>query len=337
MDEQAYLFAMIAQPNDSLPRWVYADWLEERGDARSELLRTEWGNPRLSFVDAIARAGSLDYYLQTNPELRSHVQEHDANQSWRAKIDGLGTVADQAWLAIIDTLGRPFRPFYFWNNTGPRMFQERELPFRERIGTRGAVVTFESSFRGESARQPGLDQDLHFLYTLQLSDCEYGAAKCPLHPFVGELESEDRPLTGALVLQGLKASEFQSRHILTLDTTTIPYPGYHPGSQNDEVHSDDTNQSIFPRPQDLPEMSLDDGFELESERITSRHTTHESLRASVVGGQLWYVLLHSRIGLRRDYGSDRHSWVILFAVGKSLRGNRLIGVVTNQLCHNFCD
>lgn len=337
MDENAFLFAMIAQPNDSLPRLVYSDLLEEKSDARSELIRMEWDIPRLSFVDAIARAGSLDYYLQTNPELRNHVQEHEANRKWRETIDGLGLADDQEWVSIVDTIGRPFRPFYFWNNTGPQMFQEWELPFLERIGTRGAIVTFESSLIGDSARQPGLDQDLNFLYNLNLSDCEYDAARCPIHPFIAELDFEHRQLTGEQILQGLKSSEFQSRHILTLDATTIPYPGYHPGSQNDEVHSDCTNQSIFPRPEDLPEISVDPNFDHELDRITKRHATHESLRKSVVGGQLWYVLIHSRIGFRADGNRDRHGWVILFAVGKSLRGNRLIGVVTNQMCHNFCD
>jgi uncharacterized protein (TIGR02996 family) len=38
-DEQAFLRAVLADPHDSLPRLVYADWLEERGDPRGEFLR----------------------------------------------------------------------------------------------------------------------------------------------------------------------------------------------------------------------------------------------------------------------------------------------------------
>jgi uncharacterized protein (TIGR02996 family) len=38
-DEQAFLQAMLADPNDLTLRLVFADWLEERGDSRGELLR----------------------------------------------------------------------------------------------------------------------------------------------------------------------------------------------------------------------------------------------------------------------------------------------------------
>jgi uncharacterized protein (TIGR02996 family) len=38
-EEDAFLKAIQANPADDLSRLVYADWLEERGDARSEFLR----------------------------------------------------------------------------------------------------------------------------------------------------------------------------------------------------------------------------------------------------------------------------------------------------------
>ena len=41
MIEQALLAAIIEQPNDDTPRLVYADWLEEQGDARGEFIRLE--------------------------------------------------------------------------------------------------------------------------------------------------------------------------------------------------------------------------------------------------------------------------------------------------------
>src|SRR5262245_57550902 len=44
-DEDAFLRAILADPSDSAPRLVYADWLEERGGAeslcRAEYLRVE--------------------------------------------------------------------------------------------------------------------------------------------------------------------------------------------------------------------------------------------------------------------------------------------------------
>lgn len=40
-EEVAFLSAIAARPNDQLRRLVYADWLEERGDTRHELIRIE--------------------------------------------------------------------------------------------------------------------------------------------------------------------------------------------------------------------------------------------------------------------------------------------------------
>jgi uncharacterized protein (TIGR02996 family) len=38
-EEDAFLAAILAAPRDDTPRLVFADWLEERGDPRGELLR----------------------------------------------------------------------------------------------------------------------------------------------------------------------------------------------------------------------------------------------------------------------------------------------------------
>jgi len=40
-DEAGFLAAITAAPNDAVPRLIYADWLEERGDPRNELVRIE--------------------------------------------------------------------------------------------------------------------------------------------------------------------------------------------------------------------------------------------------------------------------------------------------------
>lgn len=39
--EQAFLQRIIASPLERLPRLVYADWLDERGDERAEFLRLQ--------------------------------------------------------------------------------------------------------------------------------------------------------------------------------------------------------------------------------------------------------------------------------------------------------
>src|SRR4051794_13124382 len=43
MDDEDFLWAIAENPDDAGPRLVYADWLEERGDPRSEYLRVEAG------------------------------------------------------------------------------------------------------------------------------------------------------------------------------------------------------------------------------------------------------------------------------------------------------
>jgi uncharacterized protein (TIGR02996 family) len=333
VNDEAFLRAICASPEDDAPRLIYADWLEERGDPRAELLRQDWGLPRITFLDWSWVQEHLEFYLRRHPELRSQLNEHDANRRWRDRVAALGVAVDPSWLALIETLGRPFRPFFFWNNTGPRSFQEGELPFREQIVARGAVLTFQSSFRGENAWQEGLAEDLAFLCRLPLGECEYGAASCPVHPFLCELEPVQRPLTGADVLRALKVADFRSQHIRALDAPAIPYPGYHPGTDNDEIHNDPAGQCLFPRPEEGTEATVGDEGDGPA---AARQAVHDALRTAVVGGQLWYVLLHSRVGLPAD-GLDRGPWVVLFAVGRSRRGDRLLGVISHQVCHNLCD
>jgi uncharacterized protein (TIGR02996 family) len=40
-DDEAFIRAIVDRPGDDLPRLVYADWLDERGDPRGEYLRAE--------------------------------------------------------------------------------------------------------------------------------------------------------------------------------------------------------------------------------------------------------------------------------------------------------
>jgi hypothetical protein len=105
-----------------------------------------------------------------------------------------------------------------------------------------------------------------------------------------------------------------ARIIDVLDATRIAHPGYHPYSDNDEIHNDFPEQHIF-----------------ESESASEDDGARGALKRYVQGGQLWYVLLHPT---RHDGLCE---FVFLFAVGCSPDGGRLIGVVTHQVCHNLCD
>ncbi|MCY7323706.1 MAG: hypothetical protein LH660_18365 [Phormidesmis sp. CAN_BIN36] len=94
--------------------------------------------------------------------------------------------------------------------------------------------------------------------------------------------------------------------------TSIPFPGYHPGTDNDEIHTDFAEQHIFEH---------EDG----KDEFTG---VHGALKRFVADGQMWYVLLHTTpVQYERCWFSE---YVILFAVGRSTWGNRLLGVITHQ-------
>ena len=40
-EERAFALAVVAEPDSDVPRLVFADWLDEQGDARGELVRVE--------------------------------------------------------------------------------------------------------------------------------------------------------------------------------------------------------------------------------------------------------------------------------------------------------
>jgi uncharacterized protein (TIGR02996 family) len=77
MDEPAFLRAICAAPDDMAPRLVYADWLDERSDPRTEFVRVQVRLRELSYLD---------------PEYESlHVRER-----------GLRLVFPPEWLARLD-------------------------------------------------------------------------------------------------------------------------------------------------------------------------------------------------------------------------------------------
>jgi uncharacterized protein (TIGR02996 family) len=330
-DEAPFLRAILAKPGDASTRLVYADWLGERGDPRAPFLRLDPEVERISYVAWLERDGHLDYYLQNCPEVRREADERKTTAPLRTQRQALRSTLDPAWTAFIDTVGCSFQPFFFFDNHGnPREFRPDELPFAEQIGTRGAIVTFESDFRDERCWDQGLMEDLRFLRQLEVGDCYYGAATCPLNPFACQLKSARSPLTGADVLAALRPVEFRSRYIKTLEATSIPFPGYHPGSgdgiENDEIHNDFTEQHIF---------QTDDEDNEQGDDIDEFGGIHGVLKRFVVDGKLWYVLLHGMPEQVEEFRFSRY--VVLFAVGRSPNGERLVGVVTHQVCHNLCD
>jgi uncharacterized protein (TIGR02996 family) len=328
-DESAFLRAILAKPEDAVNRLMYADWLEQCGDPRAQFLRMDPALERISYVAWLESDGYLDFYLRTFPEVRREAEERQATAQLREQRRAVGSKLDPDWVAFINTFGSPFEPFFFFNNSGnPRECQPDELPFAEPIGARGAVITFEADFRDERSWDQGLMRDVGFLTGLQLENCYSGAATCPVHPFICELNTKRRPLTGADVIASARPRSFRSTGIQTLDVTSIPYPGYDPsdgsGIHNDEIHNDFQAQYIF--------QHSDEDSE---EKVDALSGAHGVLRRHVAGSQLWYVLLHTAPQQVEEFQFSRYA--ILLAVGQSPTGDRLIGVVTHQVCHNLCD
>jgi uncharacterized protein (TIGR02996 family) len=327
-DEGTFLRGLLANPGDATLRSVYADWLEERGDPRAAFLRLDPGFERIHYVDWLERDGHIDWYLQHRPEVARLAEERRSTDPARQQLSPLGATIDPGWLAFMETLGCPFRPFFFFSNAGvPAELEVDELPFTDPIGTRGAIITFESAFRAGDPGDPGLVSDLRFLCELRPGNCWSGAATCPIHLFLSELRPGRRRLTAAAVLTALKARAFRSEHIRSLRATRIAYPGYHPGTANDEIHNDPDEQHLFRPPGE---------DEDEDEGGSGPDPTHAALLAYVQDQHLWYVLLHG--GPSDVIGEERQcGYVVLFAVGKSPHGDRLVGVVSHQVCHNLCD
>ena len=328
-DESAYLRRILARPADAGTRLAYADWLEKRGDPRARFLRMDPELARLKYVAWLERDGHLDDYVREFPEVKREAEQWRATAKLRGQRQTMGDHFDPAWVAFVNTMGCPFEPFFFFNNHGnPHECQPDELPFAEPIGTRGSIVTFKSDFCEEMSWDQGLMPDLKLLTGLELKECFYGAATCPVHPFVCELKSKRRPLTGALVLNSVRPRAFRSSYIKNLDGTNIPFPGYHPGDgtgiQNDEVHNDFNQQNIFEHRDNE-----------NNKRIDAMSGTHGELKRYVAGGQLWYVLLHTKPEKVERFQLSRYA--VLLAIGRSPNGDRLLGVISHQVCYNLCD
>jgi uncharacterized protein (TIGR02996 family) len=75
----AFLAAVLAEPLADTPRLVYADWLEERGDARAEFLRAEC------------------QFLKRSPP----------DPSLRPRLEELARTLDPDWIALVRRLPLP--------------------------------------------------------------------------------------------------------------------------------------------------------------------------------------------------------------------------------------
>ncbi|RYZ89255.1 MAG: hypothetical protein EOP06_09600 [Proteobacteria bacterium] len=200
-------------------------------------------------------------------------------------------------------------------------------PLNEQIILRSGVAVFES----QTSTIPASSRDCGFLTSIVFGNCFLGASDFPIYPFVC---APNRSLTGlataAVVLSELRITNFQTEHINDFDSTQIPYPGYHPGTENDEIHTDRGKQYMF-----APEMSdhLDTDFTGKNADLS--RVSHSALRSYVLSHHLFYILIHDKPKPYEDFMFSQ--LVLLFALGVSPATGNLVGAVSSQVCHNLCD
>ncbi len=198
-------------------------------------------------------------------------------------------------------------------------------PLNEKIVLRSGVAVFESHLPSIPTSSP----DCGFLSNIVFGNCFYGASDFPIYPFIC---AQKRPLTNlpnaAEVLAALHIANFQSEHITSLDSTQIAYPGYHPNTKNDEIHTDPDKQNMFCRTED---QDADD----EGDSDSVSQNSHAALCSYVLNNHLFYILIHDK---PKPYDEFMFSdLVLLFALGVSPATGNLVGAVTCQVCHNLCD
>ena len=215
----------------------------------------------------------------------------------------------------------PAKPIVLDFDTPPE-----DYPLGERIVLRDSIAFFES--------QPSVEADIHhdaeFFAKLPSTVCYYGARTCQIHPFICVPESPYRALPYAsAVLRDLRAESFRSEHIKNFDTISIPYPGYNPGTENDEIHTETIEQAIF-------QKSDDKDYEGNATPPHKSLIWHSELQSYVLNSHIYYVLLHTKPYIS-EAGNSFSDIVILFAIGISPHTGNLVGATTHQVCHNYCD
>jgi uncharacterized protein (TIGR02996 family) len=146
-DDEAFIRAIVDAPGDDAPRLIYADWLDERGDARGEYLRAEVASARR----------------------REWSKQHPRRQMWYGKAANLFSLAntlDSEWVSRVTR--PPYGICYDRSrafNCGPvlcdREIQEFESKLQARLPSdyRGFLRNLNGGrFERSSFMVPGLHQ-----------------------------------------------------------------------------------------------------------------------------------------------------------------------------------
>jgi len=118
-NEEAFLAAIREVPDDNVPRQIYADWLEERGDPRATFLRLECLLKNVSPEDG------------KYAELKAHLRT-------------MGSHVDLEWAALVSRAPFWLEPEHFffqsqgWNHFAVRWHDERLVHFPYGGGLKGS-------------------------------------------------------------------------------------------------------------------------------------------------------------------------------------------------------
>ena len=135
-EEASVLDAIKANPEDLVFRLVYADWLEDRGDARSEYLRVD------------AELQGLIHALAANESATEKIRQ------LQSRLRKLGKTLDSAWTDIFDAL----RPRLFRCRTCRKVLSAKDAintnprNYRKMKTSRYCKVCYEDAVRSQLQR-----------------------------------------------------------------------------------------------------------------------------------------------------------------------------------------
>ncbi|MBL8796587.1 MAG: TIGR02996 domain-containing protein [Planctomycetia bacterium] len=104
MNDADFILTILSRPGDEQLRLVYADWLEERGDARAEFLRRE---SELNGVRREVEGLDRDFYLKGITDsgmvsISQFMKLRDTEAALQQRLAELRLPLDPRWLTWID-------------------------------------------------------------------------------------------------------------------------------------------------------------------------------------------------------------------------------------------
>lgn len=232
--------------------------------------------------------------------------------------------------------------------------QENTFPTDVPVIVEGSIATFASDFVGGFDAPEGslsslpqeVRTDVEFLRSWELPDkVYYGSGDYPLLPFTSVCAVPHRAIpTAAQVVSDLHKPDFAANAPgVQLESTNPPWVRNAWDQEGvDEIHTDEAKQHLFCTVEDMEgeinSYMVFPGTTAASMRAEMRQNNGalQALRAYVLGGHLFFVLLHTpKVPLGGGHAFS--TWALQWAVGVSPSSGNLVGAFGRQRCHNLCD